>query len=64
MTSDSTIRDESFTAAGEYLEIDCPSRLVFTFAMPQFSTESDRIIVKIESHQTGCVLTLTQEGHS
>lgn len=55
---------ESFTTVGEYLEIDRPSRLVFTFAMPQFSTESNRIDVEIEPRQTGCVLTLIQESHS
>ena len=31
------------TGGGEYLEIDHPCRLVFTFAVLQFSSNSDRI---------------------
>jgi uncharacterized protein YndB with AHSA1/START domain len=50
-----------YTALGEYLEIDRPRRLVFTFAMPQFSNEADRIVVEIVPDGTGCVLTLTHE---
>ena len=50
-----------YTALGEYLEIDRPCRLVFTFAMPQFSNEFDRIVVEIAPDGTGCSLTLTHE---
>jgi uncharacterized protein YndB with AHSA1/START domain len=51
-----------YTGVGEYLEIDWPRRLVFTFAMPQFAPDIDRIIVEIAPDGDGCVLTLTQEG--
>jgi len=51
-----------YTAVGEYLEIDRPRRLVFTFAMPQFSPNSDRLTVEIAPDGAGCILTLTQEG--
>jgi uncharacterized protein YndB with AHSA1/START domain len=51
-----------YTASGEYLEIDPPRRLVFTFAMLQFSPNSDRITVEIAPSGAGCVLTFTQEG--
>jgi uncharacterized protein YndB with AHSA1/START domain/DNA-binding transcriptional ArsR family regulator len=50
-----------YTALGEYLEIDRPRRLVFTFAMPQFDPRSDRIVVEIEPDGAGCILTLTHE---
>ncbi len=49
-------------AGGEYLEIDRPRRLVFTFAMLQFSPNSDRITVEITPSGAGCILTLTQQG--
>lgn len=51
-----------YTASGEYLEIDRPRRLVFTFAMPQFSPNTDRLTVEIVPSGSGCLLTLTQEG--
>jgi uncharacterized protein YndB with AHSA1/START domain len=50
-----------YTAIGEYLEVDRPHRLVFTFGMPQFSPEFDRITVEIVPEGTGCVMTLKQE---
>src|SRR5262249_11203731 len=34
-----------YAALGEYLTIERPHRLVFTFAMPQFSPDHDRVIV-------------------
>jgi len=46
-----------YTAVGEYLEIDRPRRLVFTFAMPQFSPNSDRLTVEIAPDGAGCILT-------
>ncbi|HEV2574810.1 MAG TPA: SRPBCC domain-containing protein [Beijerinckiaceae bacterium] len=48
--------------AGEYLEIDRPSRLVFSFGVPQFSPEFTRVTVEIKPQGTGCVLILTHEG--
>jgi uncharacterized protein YndB with AHSA1/START domain len=47
---------------GEYLEIERPRRLVFTFAVPQFSAESTRVSIDIVPLETGCELTLTHEG--
>lgn len=51
-----------YTGLGEYLEIDRPRRLAFTFAMPQFSPNSDRITVEIAPDGKGCLMTFTQEG--
>lgn len=51
-----------YTASGEYLEIDRPRRLVFTFAMLQFSPNSDYITIEIAPSEAGCVLTFTQAG--
>src|SRR5688572_21766991 len=52
----------NYTASGEYLEIDRPRRLVFTFEMLQFSPNSDRITIEVAPSGTGCLLTFTQEG--
>jgi uncharacterized protein YndB with AHSA1/START domain len=46
---------------GEYLEIDRPRRLVFTFGVPKFSPNMDRITVEIEPLESECRLTLTHE---
>jgi uncharacterized protein YndB with AHSA1/START domain len=46
---------------GEYLEIDRPRRLVFTFAIPQLGPDFDRIVVEIVPDGEGCILTLTHE---
>jgi uncharacterized protein YndB with AHSA1/START domain len=51
-----------YAANGEYLEIDRPHRLVFTFAMPQFSPNADRLIVEIESDGSGSIITFSQVG--
>lgn len=47
--------------AGEYLEIDRPRRLVFTFGVPKHSAEFERVTVDISPRGTGCELTLTTE---
>ncbi len=52
----------TYTALGEYVELDRPRRLSFTFAMPQFSPNSDRVTLEFRADGAGCILTLTQEG--
>jgi uncharacterized protein YndB with AHSA1/START domain len=47
---------------GEYLEIDRPRRLAFTFAVPQYNPDFTRVTVEITPTAAGCDLTLTQSG--
>lgn len=51
-----------YTGLGEYIEIDRPRRLVFSFGMPQFSPLSFNVTVEIVPDGDGCVLTLAHEG--
>jgi uncharacterized protein YndB with AHSA1/START domain len=53
---------EDIAHIGEYLEIERPRRLVFTFAVPKFSAEITRVIIEIAALDKGCELTLTHEG--
>ncbi|KAF0805629.1 hypothetical protein A167_03407 [Alcanivorax sp. S71-1-4] len=53
---------QRYTACGEYLEVSPPTRLVFTFAMPQFSPNSDRITITLQATAQGCLMVLRQEG--
>ena len=53
---------ETYVANGEYLEIDRPNKLAFTFSMPQFSPNSDIITVDLVAEGGGCVMTFTQSG--
>lgn len=47
---------------GEYLQIDRPRRLVFTFSVDRYSTDADRVQIDIVPLETGgCELTLTHE---
>lgn len=50
---------EDVAHTGEYLEIDRPRRLVFTFGVPKYSDDMDPVTVEIVPAGTGCELTLT-----
>lgn len=52
---------KDYTATGEYLELDPPKRLVFTFKMPQFSDTMDTIIVELQPQKSGFEMNFTQE---
>ncbi len=53
---------EDVEHVGEYLEVDRPTRLVFTFAVPKYSSQSTRVSIDIGPTPSGCELTLTHEG--
>lgn len=46
---------------GEYLVIDRPRRLVFTFGIPAFSPDLDVVTIEILADGEGALLTLTAE---
>lgn len=47
---------------GEYLEIDRPRRLAFSFGVPQFSPAMTTVTIEISPVEGGCELVLTHEG--
>lgn len=47
---------------GEYLEIDRPRRLVFTFAVPQFDPAATTVALTFEARDGGCLVTLHHTG--
>jgi uncharacterized protein YndB with AHSA1/START domain len=47
---------------GEYLEIDRPRRLVFTFAVPAYSPDYTTVTIDIVPSGKGSELVLTHEG--
>jgi len=47
---------------GQYLEIDRPRRLVFSFGVPQFDPRMTTVTVEIRPVAGGCELTLTNDG--
>ncbi|MEO5894091.1 MAG: SRPBCC family protein [Vicinamibacterales bacterium] len=46
---------------GEYLEIERPTRLVFTLSVPRYSAHVDRVTIAISSLPDGCLLTFTDQ---
>ena len=46
---------------GEYLQIDRPRRLVFTFSVDRDSTDADRVSIDVVPLESGCELVLTHE---
>jgi len=58
-----TRRDgEDVEHTGQYLEIERPRRLAFTFAVPRFSSATTKVAIDIVPLESGCELTLTHEG--
>jgi uncharacterized protein YndB with AHSA1/START domain len=53
---------EDVEHVGEYLVIERPRRLVFTFAVAKFSTQFTQVTIEIAAITGGCTLTLTHEG--
>jgi uncharacterized protein YndB with AHSA1/START domain len=53
---------EDIEHTGEYLEIDRPRRLVFTFGVPKYSPDFVRVTIEISPRGNGCELVLTQTG--
>jgi uncharacterized protein YndB with AHSA1/START domain len=51
-----------YVAVGEFLAIEWPFRLIYTFGMPQFSPNSDTISFEIKADESGCVVTFEQSG--
>jgi len=54
--------DDDVEHLGEYLEIDRPRRLVFSFKVPKYSAETTRVSIDIVPSGAGCELTLTHES--
>ena len=47
---------------GEYLDIEPPHRLVFTFAVSGFEAHPTRVTIQITAEESGCELVLTHDG--
>ena len=53
---------EDVDHTGEYLEIERPRRLVFTFSVPKYSSQETKVTLDIVPLETGCELSLTHEN--
>lgn len=54
--------DDEYIATGVYIEVDRPRRLIYTYAMPQFSANTDTITIQIKENDIGCTVTFEQLG--
>ncbi|MEY2935324.1 MAG: hypothetical protein RL033_6073 [Pseudomonadota bacterium] len=53
---------EDVEHTGEYLELDRPRRLVFSFGVPRYSADVDRVSIELRpAADGGCTLTLSHE---
>lgn len=52
---------EDVDHVGEYLELDRPRKLVFTFGVPKYSAGITRVTLDISPAGNGCELTLTHD---
>lgn len=53
---------EDVEHTGEYLGIDRPRRLAFTFAVPNYSAIATYVTIDIVPNGSGCELTMTHEN--
>lgn len=53
---------EDIEHVGEYLKLDRPYRLEFSFSVPKYSKERTKVVIDIVATQSGCELSLTHEG--
>ena len=54
--------DAEYIATGVYLDVERPRRLKYTYAMPQFSANTDIITIQIEGNRSGCTIVFEQAG--
>jgi uncharacterized protein YndB with AHSA1/START domain len=52
---------EEIAHVGQYLEIERPTRLVFTLQVPHYSPNVDRITIVITPLPDGCLLTFSDQ---
>ncbi|RYG31039.1 SRPBCC domain-containing protein [bacterium] len=52
---------EDIAHVGEYLEIDRPNRLAFTWSIPQSSDDVSKVTIEITPQSEGCDVTLVHE---
>ena len=53
---------QKYLATGEYLEVDRPSQLAYTFAMPKYSPNNDTIRIRIETDGEGSIVVFEHVG--
>jgi uncharacterized protein YndB with AHSA1/START domain len=52
---------EDILHEGTYLELERPTRIVFTLRVPKYSPDEDRVTIELEPQARGCEVTLTTE---